>query len=477
MINRRQLVSALAATAAAGFPRHSPAAPAASETPLPIPELLDARAQGNAVRLVAAKNPHTFLPGHPAQAYGYSGSVLGPAIRVRRGEEVEMAVENKLDRGTTVHWHGLIIPSHLDGAPHDTIAPGQTWRPVLKIDQPEATAWFHPHTHRETARQVYFGFGGLMLIDDGSGERFGLPRSYGIDDIPLIIQDRNFDSNGRLTYDAGPMTVMHGFRGHTIMVNGAVAPVAKVPAGLVRLRVLNASNARNYNLSFVDQRNFHIIASDGGYLAAPVKLAELVIAPAERFELLVDFSDKTSAVLQTTPDPFTPAGGGADFERLMTFKPDETKSAVTTIPKSLAAIEAPDTSKAARRRNFVLNDHMMGMMMGGPRGPAMAINSRSFDMGRVDVRLKQGETEIWQVESEMLAHPFHIHGVQFRVLSIDGRKPAPHLQGWKDTVLVPRAAEMLVRFTQQATPDHPFMYHCHILEHEDAGMMGQYVCA
>jgi blue copper oxidase len=106
---------------------------------------------------------------------------------------------------------------------------------------------------------------------------------------------------------------------------------------------------------------------------------------------------------------------------------------------------------------------MMGMMMGGPKGPVMAINGRPFDMERVDVTIKRGDTEIWQVEPEMLVHPFHIHGVQFRLLSIDGRKPAAHLQGWKDTVLVPRAAELLVR--------------CHILEHEDAGMMGQYVCA
>jgi FtsP/CotA-like multicopper oxidase with cupredoxin domain len=478
MINRRHFVAAAAAAGAAGFVRRASAADAAFETPLPIPQLIDARTRGNAARLIAAKNAHAFFPGRPAQAYGYSGSVLGPAIRVRRGDEVEITVENKLDRGTTVHWHGLIIPSEQDGAPHDNIAPGKTWRPVLKIDQPETTAWFHPHPHRETARQVYFGFAGLMLIEDGTGERLGLPRTYGVDDIPLIIQDRDFDEKGALIYNVSPMTVMHGFRGERILVNGAIAPVAKVPKGFVRLRVLNGSNARNYNLSFTDRRAFHVIASDGGYLDAPVQLTQLVIAPGERFEMLADFSDGKSAMLQTTPDEFTPAGAGADTEPLVKFEPDAAKAAAATeMPKSLVTIETADTTKASRRRNFVLNDHMMGMMMGGSRGPTMAINGRPFDMERVDVKITRGDMEIWHVESEMLVHPFHIHGVQFRVLSVDGRKPAAHLQGWKDTVLVPRAAELLVRFTQSATPDHPFMYHCHILEHEDAGMMGQYVCA
>ena len=488
MLTRRQILAAAATTAAGTVVPHLSAHAALPrfETELPIPKLIDARAQSNAVALTVTRSTHAFLPGRSTDTYGYSASVLGPAIRVRRGDEVEISVENRIDRGTTVHWHGLLIPSDRDGAPHDNLAPGKTWHPVLKIDQPEATAWFHPHPYRDTARQVYFGLAGLLLIDDGTAERLGLPQNYGVDDLPLILQDRNFSSNGALIYDTSPMATMQGARGDTVLVNAAVAPVAHVPAGIVRLRLLNGSNARNYDLAFADGRSFRVIASDGGYLPDSVSVTHLVISPGERFELLVDFSDARAVVLQSGADNYAPmmgmmGGGASPSAVIMKFVPDKTKPvAKTTMPKTLVNLSAPDVSTAARRRRFILNDHMMGGMgmMGGRTGNSiLAINGQSFDMERIDVELKLGTSEVWEIASGMMAHPFHIHGVQFRVLSVDGRAPMKHLQGWKDTVLVPRTAEILVRFTQPAMREHPFMYHCHVLEHEDAGMMGQYICS
>lgn len=487
MITRRGLIagSAFAASSSLFTGHRSVAEVPRFEAELPIPALVDARAQGNAVALTASRSTHPFLANRPAATYGYSSRILGPAIRLRRGDEIEIAVENKLDRGTTVHWHGLIIPSDQDGAPHDNIAPGKVWRSHLKIDQPETTAWFHPHPYRDTARQVYFGLAGLLLIDDGTSERLDLPRTYGVDDLPVIIQDRSFDPSGELVYDSSPMAVMQGARGDDILVNAAIAPVARVPAGLVRLRILNGANARNFDLSFADKRTFHVIASDGGYLAAPIALTRIWISPGERFELLVDFSDGRAVVLGTGTDAFTPmtmgmmGGGVSGAGAVMKFVPDRTKAASkASIRSRLVELAAPNRSTATRRRRFVLNDHMMGgmgMMGGGARGIPLAINGEPFDMERINVETKLGTTELWEIVSGMMAHPFHVHGVQFRVLSIDGRIPPPHLQGWKDTVLVPRAAEILVQFTQPATREHPFMYHCHILEHEDAGMMGQYV--
>jgi blue copper oxidase len=459
---------------------------------LPIPRIIDAHAEGDSIRLVAQNGRHAFSPGRPVATYGYSGPVLGPTLRMRRGDEVSVEVENRTDADTVVHWHGLLIPSERDGAPHDHIAPGQTWRRALPIQQAETTAWYHPHPYRDTARQIYFGLAGLVLIEDGSGARLGLPRTYGVDDLPLILQDRLFDRDGELTYPASPMTVMQGARGNTIIVNGAVAPFARVPAGLVRLRLLNASNARNLDLAFTDGRAFHVIASDGGYLAAPVQVTRLLIAPAERFEILVDFSDGRPATLETGRDPFPPtmgmmmmAGGRSDAGEIMRFAPDRNRRAATSsLPSSLAQMAPlPPTDRLPRRR-FVLNDTgMMGAMMGGGMmgrgrgGGALGINGQTFDMQRIDAEVALGSSEVWEIESGTMAHPFHVHGVHFRIVSLDRIPPPPHLQGWKDTVLVPSSAEILIRFTQPAPPAHPFMFHCHILEHEDAGMMGQYVCA
>jgi blue copper oxidase len=494
MITRRQTILSGGAVAATLLATPGCAQPWPFRVPLPVPPLIDAHAQGGEIRLVAQAGRHAFVAGRPAATLGYSGPILGPTLRMRRGDDVAVEIENRMDADTIVHWHGFLIPSERDGAPHDRIATGGTWRRVLPIDQAETTAWYHPHPYRDTARQIYSGLAGLVLIEDGTGARLGLPRAYGVDDLPLILQDRLIDDDGDLVYPDTPMTVMQGARGNTIIVNGAIAPVARVPLGLVRLRLLNASNARNLDLAFGDGRAFHVIASDGGYLAEPVPMTRLLVAPAERFEILVDFSDGRGAVLETGADPFPPMmgmmmrGAQSDAANIMRFAPDRgLRAAGPGVPPALADVPALPSTDQLPRRRFVLNDMgMMGGGMGGMMGGGMmgrgragglGINGRPFDMQRIDAEIPLGASEVWEVESGTMAHPFHVHGVHFRILSLDGGPPPPHLQGWKDTVLVPRSAELLIRFTQPASRAHPFMFHCHILEHEDAGMMGQYVCA
>ena len=198
---------------------------------LPIPPLIDAAGQGNKVGLKVTSGRHAFVKGKPTLSYGYSGPVLGPVIRLRRGDEVEMTVENGLDVDTTVHWHGLLVPGDVDGGPHQIIKRGSTWRPRFRIDQPASTLWFHPHQHHDTARQVYMGLTGLIIVDDGSDAMLGLPRTYGIDDLPIILQDRSFDSDGSLLYELDPLTIQYGLRGTTIIANGVVSPVCTVPCG------------------------------------------------------------------------------------------------------------------------------------------------------------------------------------------------------------------------------------------------------
>jgi FtsP/CotA-like multicopper oxidase with cupredoxin domain len=473
---------------------------------LPVPAVIDAASTG-VDSLDAISGLREFIAGLRTPVLGFSQPYLGPVLRMRRGSTARMDVRNRLEDPITVHWHGLHVPGAVDGGPHSLIAPGGRWSPSLEIDQPAATLWYHSHVHGQTGPQVYRGLAGMLIIDDPAAAASGLPLSYGVDDLPLIIQDRAFGRDGRLLYSTAGMAMMAGFRADRIVVNGAIRPIAAVPAAVVRLRVLNASNARIYRLRFDDGRAMHQIASDGGLLPRPVQLRGLTLAPGERAELLVDFGDGGSARLLSEPDRNSPMGGmmggmgggrggmggmmggavqpeavAADgaFE-VMRFAADPKRAAaVRVLPSQLAAAAPlPAFGEPVRRRRFELDSH--GGMMGGGMGRGgmggmgmMTINGRSFDMARIDQRLRRGETELWEIVASDMAHPFHVHGTSFQVLSHNGAQVDFATTGWKDTVLVEGRAQILVRFTQPAGDATPYMFHCHILEHEDAGMMGQF---
>jgi blue copper oxidase len=404
---------------------------------LPIPPLIDAAKQGNAVKLKVTSGRHAYVKGKPTQSYGYSGPVLGPVIRFRRGDEVQMTVENALDVDTTVHWHGLLVPGDVDGGPHQVIKSGGTWRPSFKIDQPASTAWFHPHLHHDTARQVYMGLAGLIIVHDGSDARLGLPRTYGVDDLPIILQDRSFDSDGSLLYDLDPLTIQYGLRGNTITANGVIASIAKVPGGLVRLRILNGANAQNFDLRFSDRRVFHVIASDAGFPSAPVALKQLRISPAERFEILVDFTNCRPVMLETGPD--TAMGifgavsevGTAEFVPIMRFEPTTTAAITKEIPARLVEPAATDSNRAIRHREFLLDGGICGGQRPTEMGmlPGMCINGKTHDLARIDVETAIGTLEVWKIVSRGMAHPFHVHGASFRILSLSGGPPPAHLAG------------------------------------------------
>lgn len=456
---------------------------------LKIPQLIDAQSGGKALPLNVQAGQTEFFPGRLSPTLGYNGSYLGPTFRFRRGDSVQLSVRNGLTETTTVHWHGLLIPGPLDGGPHQPIGPGETWRPLLPIDQPAATLLYHAHIHGQTATQVYRGLAGMLIIQDDDEERLGLPREYGVDDIPLLLQDRQFE-DGMLVLPTGMMTMMQGRRGNTILVNGTANPLARVPSRMVRLRLVNGSNARIYDLSFEDKRVFHWIATEGGLLERPVALRSIRLAPGQRAELIVDFSDGRSAGMLTAADPNMAAMGmmrmgGSDAAAgrvFLRFEPIPGPAAPARIPQILARQYLIDPATATKRRKFVLNMGMGGMMggaMAGPTGGSSAgaasfgINGNAFDIRRIDESVRLGDTEIWEVTGQMMAHPLHIHGVHFQVLSRNGGPPDVLDQGPRDTVLIKESTELLVRFTKP-TQGAPFMYHCHILEHEDLGMMGQF---
>jgi blue copper oxidase len=303
------------------------------------------------------------------------------------------------------------------------------------------------------------GLTGMIIVDDGSDAQLGLPRTFGVDDLPLILQDRTFDSDGSIEYDSktlDALDIAYGARGDTVIVNGAVTPVAKVPPGVVRLRLLNAANAQNFELRFSDQRIFQVIASDGGFLSAPVAVKQLIISPAERFEILVDFADEKTVLLETGPDKEMGVFGrvapdaSADYVPVMRFEPKATSPFVKELPTRLIDLPSVSRDSAVRRQQFVLNSGLCArrdVSAHAEMASLIGINGRPFDMKRIDIETKLGTSEVWEITSIGMAHPFE------------------------------DKAELLVAFNQRATRSHPFMYHCHILEHEDAGLMGQYVCA
>ena len=337
----------------------------------------------------------------------------------------------------------------------------------------------------------------MLIVDDGNDADRGLPATLGVDDLVLVLQDKRFDASGAAVYRPGDADLMHGFLGDTVMVNGQLGARFPVPQGIVRLRLVNGANARNFDLTFSDGRPFALIATDQGLLPNPLPMTRLRLTPGERLELLVDFASGGDATLVSAPHAET--GGTMRMGGMMhdmlplpetftapfpvaAFAVDPALPAtVLTIP---AAFDVPDEPMPAPSvtRRFVLND--MGAMMGGGMDGMMGqgtsdamtfgINGQPFDMGRLDLETTLGASERWIVSGEMMGHPFHVHGVRFRVLSENGNAPRVENSGWKDTVFVAGETELLVRFDHPAVASNPFMLHCHILEHEDLGMMGQF---
>ncbi|MEV6816156.1 multicopper oxidase domain-containing protein, partial [Micromonospora sp. NPDC051296] len=289
-------VVALPAAGMAGYvwttAHRSNAGKVSFDRPLAIPPL--ARSVRDAhgrlrVELRLQTGQTELLPGKRADTWGVNGSYLGPTVRVSRGDTLAPVVRNDLPEATTLHWHGMELPAEFDGGPHQMIRPGAVWEPAWRVDQPAATLWYHPHPHGRTKEHVYRGVAGLLYVDDGAAAGL-LPEEYGVDDIPIVVQDKNLTAGGQLDQaDIGfGGFALTGLLGDEILVNGVWGPVLDVRTERVRLRVLNASNARIYDFVLGDGRNFHVVAGDNGLLPAPVPVDHLRLSPGERAELLVE---------------------------------------------------------------------------------------------------------------------------------------------------------------------------------------------
>jgi len=447
--------------------------PQSFEVPLPIPPVEHGRMTGGlrTFALRAQEGTWQFRPGQgpstpPASTWGFNGPYGGPTLRANVGDRVAIEVRNDLPESTTTHWHGMHLPAEMDGGPHQMIAAGDMWRAEWRIDQAPCSLWYHPHPHGRTERHVYRGLAGMFWLDDPEDPvAEQLPHTYGVDDIPVVIADKSFDDSGELIIDDGGNEV--GFLGDLVTANGVAGARFDVTSELVRLRILNASTARTYSLGLAD-RQVQMIASDGGMLRAPVRLDRVRLSPAERAEILVRMEPGEELMLHSfEPDlgdvavPF--AVGANDSFDVLRLVADQTLSPSSAAPKQLAEFGL-DPGGAAVRREFRLAGRQ--------------INGRRMDMSRIDTTVTVDTTEIWTaINDDVFPHNFHVHDVQFEVLSVDGAEPGPELRGRKDTVYLEpgKPVELLMRFTDYTDAQIPYMYHCHLLRHEDEGLMAQFV--
>ncbi|MFJ8581154.1 multicopper oxidase family protein [Micromonospora sp. NPDC093277] len=483
--------------------------PPAFQVPLPIPSVLaPVSTSGGADRYEITQREATveILPGVRTSLWTYDGTFPGPTIESRRGRPIIVRHRNDLSVPTVVHLHGGRSPAASDGYPTDLVLP-EDWpdaahlthagdgehgpehgMPAMRdpravqtrltrdyafpLDQRPALLWYHDHRMDFTAPAIWRGLAGLQIVRDDAEDSLGLPA--GRRELPLMIADRAFAADGSLDYPALDPTLrerpgvrepyLAGVLGDVILVNGAPWPVHDVDAARYRLRLLNASNARHYELEAVsdDGRRLDLvqIGADQGLLAAPVTHRRLPVAPAERYDVIVDFS---RVPVGSRVRIVNRLGSGRTRD-VMAFRVARKAADDSRIPRTLSNdLPTWRRSDAVRVRDFSFR---AGRMRGDH---GWLIDGLPFDPARSDVTVRIGDVEVWRLVADV-HHPVHLHLVGFQVLSRGGRPPLPHDAGLKDTVsLRPgESAEIITRFDGYRGR---YLFHCHNAEHEDMGMM------
>ena len=476
--NRRTFIGG-AALVCAGIPLLASCSSILGEKrELPIPPLAPFEMDGDVkvFTLHAQSGVTEHVPGKQTPTWGFEGPYLGPTVRVREGETVRINIVNGLDVMTTIHWHGMQVPPECDGGPHQPIEPGETWSPQWTISQQAAMVWYHPHPHGLTGLHAYRGLAGPLIIDDDNSDGLDLPRDYGVDDIPLALTDVRLNSDG--TRDEMDLPDL-GLLGDISLANGINNAVFHATTRRVRLRVLDGSTMRMYNLAFKDGRTFYQIGSDSGLLNNPIALNRIVLSPGERADIIVDLEPGETVVLQDQkfPDdlglpnrPTTPDFGIDDkFDVLTMVGPPEDANLPEPgpLPDNMnpSADEFPDLTGAPERyfalKGFRINDEVM-------------------DMQRVDFAVDHPGWEVWNFDNNDIdwLHNMHVHDCAFRIISLRNANSQVMVDGWKDTVLLPPGAiaKVAVRFNPEFHSTRwPYMLHCHMLYHEDMGMMSQFM--
>jgi FtsP/CotA-like multicopper oxidase with cupredoxin domain len=436
------------------------------ERPLADPPVLRNTSRAPAtveVTLTASPARLSLVPGASADAYAYNGSVPGPTLEAYEGDRVIVHFRNELPEPTTIHWHGLHIPAVMDGSPLHPVAPGASYDYVFTIKPGTAgTYWYHPHPDVRSGYQIAKGLFGAVVV------RARDDPLHGVRERLLILSDNRFRADGSVDFSEprslqGQIDEVNGREGDVLLVNGQLAPTVSLRSGTMeRWRVINVAAARVYRLALAGHTLLHV-GSDGGLFERPVEVREIEVANSERVELLVRGSGAPGdrAVLQTLPyDRYVPQTRPRDWnvarDLLTVAYTTEARVVPPDVPATLRHVVPLDSAVATAKHAIVFSQGL--------------INGRTMDMHRVDVRAPLDATEIWEIENVVgMDHPFHLHGFQFQVLERGG-KPEP-FRSWKDVVNVRKheSVRIIVRYA-----DFPgmWMFHCHILDHEDRGMMG-----
>lgn len=441
------------------------------DRPLVFPSVSDGGASLN-----AKVSTFELVKGKVSATLSYENGLLGPIIRANKGETVNVSLQNSLQEETNIHWHGLILPENMDGHPRHVAAAGASLSYSLPLIQRAGTYWYHPHPHGRTAKQVFMGLAGMFIVNDEEESSLNLPA--GEFEVPIIIQDKHFEGSS-LDYSPTDDEIMTGFLGEQVVINGIHTPFLNVASGWYRLRILNGSTARVYNLAMTGGIQMNIIGADGGLLAAPEKVSSILLGPGERLDVVIDFSSLVvgqEAYLVSNKFSAFNVQGRQSF-KLMKFKVDRAGTNQFTVPSALSHLVPIDRAKSVKTRRFDIS-----AMAGGPGGHGggmggHSINGKSFEIERIDETVQAGTTEVWEFDNAMgdEIHPMHIHGVQFQLVQrFGGRNQIiASEKGWKDTVLVMPGENVQVIMTFPLYTG-TFVFHCHNLEHEDDGMMLNY---
>ncbi len=444
--------------------RNAPATPGAT---VPGPSVLvNASTAPHTVEVTITAEPTalSMIPGVNTPAYAYNGRVPGPLLEVYEGDRVIVHFRNRLPEPSTIHWHGLHIPYASDGSPYHPVASGKDFDYVFTLERGSAgTYWYHPHPGHNTGPQIAKGLFGSLIVrarDD--------PIPASIAEKVIVLSDNRFRPDGSIDIaeshsHQGGVDLVNGREGDVIFVNGQIMPTIEIRSGEVqRWRIINASAARMFRLAIPGQTFTHV-GNDGGLFERPVEVKEILLASSERVELIVRGAGApgSTSALQTLPyDRYVPNTKPHNWNQprdLLTLQYSmDAPVTPVAIPAVLRPVPAIDTLLSKRTRVFVMQQGF--------------INGKLHDMDRVDETAKLGDVEIWQIENLVgMDHPFHLHGFQFQVIDRDG--VSEPFRSWKDTVNLPRhsTARFIVRFADFAGK---WMYHCHILDHEDHGMMG-----
>jgi spore coat protein A, manganese oxidase len=471
--------------------------PGPFKVPLPVPPVLQPVRTDTGIdyyEMTQRVGKAEILPGLETEVWGYEGIFPGPTIVSRSGRKIVVRQTNDLPVPVSTHLHGGRTPPASDGYPTDLIMPKKTDDRsmgghgsmdmagskhfkdyVYPLEQRAATLWYHDHRMDFTGPQVWRGLAGFHIIRDDEEDVLPLPK--GEKDIPLMICDRSFDRDGSFLYPSLDPSLqnkpgvendyMDGVLGDTILVNGAPWPVLDVSNTKYRFRILNASNARRYELALEPgNAPFVQVGSDGGLLGVPIPHRTITIAQAERFDVVIDFSKYDLGDEVTLKNRM----GGGRTANVMRFRVTRKEKSESTVPRHLSNMTEFDgltESSAGRTREFRFT-------RAADNGRTMwGINGEPFDPERMDARPKLGSTEVWHLKAAPASHPTHLHLVHFKVLSRNGRKPLPKDSGWKDTVDLTSGGEahVLVRFDDYRGR---YVFHCHNLEHEDMMMMANF---